>query len=80
MWTLEERFYLVLGFIVAVLAAHGAIELTSAITEPPNSAPLAIGIAVFTVAIAFMIKATEALQSERARREIEEFMRRRNSN
>jgi ABC-type transport system involved in cytochrome c biogenesis permease subunit len=79
MWTVQERFYLVLAFIVAGLAAYGALELTSAITEPLNSTPLAIAVVAFVAVLTFMIKAVEALRSQRTRREIEELLGQKNS-
>jgi hypothetical protein len=69
-WTIKERFYLVLAFIVAVLAAYGAKELISD----------ELAIVVFVAALAFMIKAVEAIRSERTRREIEQLMHQKNSN
>jgi hypothetical protein len=63
MWTVQERSYLVLAFIVAALAAYGAKELISD----------ELAIVVFIAVLAFMIKAVEAIRSERIRREIEEL-------
>jgi len=69
-WTAKERFYLALAFVVAVLAAYGAKELISD----------ELAIVVFVAALAFMIKAVEAIRSERTRREIDELLRQKNSN
>jgi hypothetical protein len=68
-WTMSERIYLVFGFIVAGLAAHGAVQLTNAILGPSSPTEVAtsipISIAVFAASLAFVIKAVEAIRDER---------------
>ena len=79
-WTAQERLYLTLAFIVAALAAYGALQLISAITEPGDSTPLAIAVAIFVAVLAIMIKAVEVIRRERTREEFEEHGRQHNSN
>jgi mannose/fructose/N-acetylgalactosamine-specific phosphotransferase system component IIC len=82
MWTLKERVYLAVGFLAAALSAYGALQLSRAIGlfDTMDSAPLAIGVAVFTTVLAVMIKAVEAIRDERTRREMEELFHQNNSN
>jgi hypothetical protein len=80
---MSECIYFVFGLIVAGLAGHGAMQLSSSILGPPPPAgdtSLAIGIAVFIASLAFVIKAVDAIRDERIRSELDALLRHSNSN
>ena len=72
--------YLAIGFIAAALAAYGALQASLGMFGPPDSAPLAIAVMVFTALLALMIREIEAIRDERTRSELDTLFHSKNSN
>jgi hypothetical protein len=78
--TIKERLCVGFAFVAAGLAAYGAgcaANLLAGSPGPPYDIHpgFDVGLIVFFVALALMLKGVDAIRAERTKKEVEEMMR-----